>query len=368
MDTNLTATTNLTPFPVLDIDQIMRHCRILANGDPQAIFTFQTFDDRKVKGKIKNKDKDLTSIFHCQLSRLEPLLKTNVDPRVQRGAGLFVMVNQGDRQGRKTKNVTKVRAVFLDLDENGEAALQKLRDCPEIPNPHLIIETSPSRYHVYWLVYDMELDDFKPVQKELIRRFGGDKNVSDLSRVLRLAGSIHQKGEPHLVNICFENSIPQYPAKIFTDLLTGIIEPKALKSTEPSTASTAELAFDNFMGEVKAKKIPVTQLELMLQYIDRADEYDRWVKIGMALYPLGDDGLDLWLEWSSQANNYDEDACRSRWHTFAKYSDKKVTMGTIYYLAREGGWVPSGGGEPLTDAGNAQRIVRLFGHRIRYCP
>ena len=93
-------------------------------------------------------------------------------------------------------------------------------------------------------------------------------------------------------------------------------------------------------------------------------------KVGMALHAQWtDEGLPLWLEWSSQAANFDEKVCRSKWPSFSKHSGIKVTLGTIFYLAKEGGWSPAeAGDEHLTDTGNAQRLVRLYRDQIRYCP
>jgi len=342
----------------LNVNDVMEFCGRLVNGDPNSILTFQTFDDRKNGGTATNKG--LVSVFHCRKDRVEYILNTHIKPLIQQGAGVSVMVNQGDGQGRKAKNVTKVRAVFVDLDEDGEAALEKIKASPETPPPHLIVETSLGKFHVYWFVDGMERSDFKPVQKELSQRFGGDPNVTDLPRVLRIPGSLHQKGKPFRVKIVSENPAPPYSADIFTNLLS--------KSTENPLAVVSDQSFEAFMEQVNAKKTPTEQLRKMLSYINQAENYERWIKVGMALHPLGDDGLKLWLEWSSRAVNYDEKTCRSKWLSFGKYTEEKVTIGTIYYLAREGGWVQSGGQEHLTDAGNAQRLIRIFGFKIRYSP
>jgi putative DNA primase/helicase len=70
-------------------------------------WTFQTFDDN-----AERKDKSLARIFNgtldehaAELTRLQ-----------QRGAGVFVTVNETDGKGRKRENIAKVRAFFLDLD------------------------------------------------------------------------------------------------------------------------------------------------------------------------------------------------------------------------------------------------------------
>jgi hypothetical protein len=47
----------------------------------------------------------------------------------------------------------------------------------------------------------MPLDRFKPFQRELAHVFGGDPSVCNLSRVMRVPGFLHQKGEPFLSRV-----------------------------------------------------------------------------------------------------------------------------------------------------------------------
>jgi putative DNA primase/helicase len=73
-----------------------------------------------------------------------------------------------------------------------------------------------------------------------------------------------------------------------------------------------------------------------LRYIDPHD-HDTWVKVGMGLQSeFGDDGWDLWDEWSCLADNYDAKANRARWRSLK--ANGGVTIHSVFYLAREGGW------------------------------
>ena len=114
----------------------------------------------------------------------------------RQGCGVHFMVNKGDGRGRRKKNVVAVRAVFVDLDG---APLEPVLNCGL--KPHIVVETSPRRFHVYWLVKDFPLSEFGRVQKGLARRFGADPTCTDLPRVLRVPGFLHQKGDPFRVRI-----------------------------------------------------------------------------------------------------------------------------------------------------------------------
>ena len=150
--------------------------------DHAGVFTFQTFDDKKGRG-----DRSLARIFHGTLSEHAAAL-TDLQ---QRGAGVFVMINEGDGTGRGAANVKRVRAHFLDLDD---APIEPVLEA-DLP-PHIVVESSPGKFHVYWRVDHCPLDRFKERQHALADRFNGDHSVCDLSRVLRLPGFWHLKGVP----------------------------------------------------------------------------------------------------------------------------------------------------------------------------
>jgi hypothetical protein len=72
----------------------------------------------------------------------------------------------------------------------------------------------------------------------------------------------------------------------------------------------------------------------LLDYI-QADDYDTWVRTGMALKAAGAP-LAVWVAWSRTSDKFPgEDACRRKW---ASFHPQEVTLGSVYMLAEEGGW------------------------------
>jgi len=106
------------------------------------------------------------------------------------------MVNEGDLKGRRSTNVVRVRAVFVDLDG---APIEPILQAPL--KPHMVVESSPSRYHAYWLIKDVALNEFSDIQSMLASKFDGDPVVKDLPRVMRLPGFMHQKSNPYISRI-----------------------------------------------------------------------------------------------------------------------------------------------------------------------
>ena len=199
----------------------------LRRFDPEAdFFTVQTFDDTGLKRGA------LAKIVHIDPANgaLDSLAGLNED-----GTGIYFAVNATDGKGRQAHNVQRVRAVFLDLD--GAPLAPVLAAGVE---PHIVVESSPGKYHVYWLTDDCPLDQFERVQRALARRFGGDPSVHDLPRVLRVPGFLHRKGEPflsHVVDGVGFNGPPYALAEIAAALK---LELDAPEQARPPSALSAD--------------------------------------------------------------------------------------------------------------------------------
>lgn len=193
---------------------------------PGESLTFQTFDD-----DADRKARSLAQILHGTVESCA----SSLHALNKRGAGVFWMVNHGDGKGRSTENVTRVRALFLDLDG---APLQAVLAAGA--EPHAVVESSPGRWHVYWRVSGCSLAQFPPAQKALAAKFGGDRTVHDLPRVLRLPGFQHRKGEPFTSSIVSLEDMPPYA---FDDLVQrlGLNLDKPPKPAERIDPTTGEI-------------------------------------------------------------------------------------------------------------------------------
>lgn len=100
--------------------------------------------------------------------------------------------------------------------------------------------------------------------------------------------------------------------------------------------------------------------------------YDDWIKVGLALYAaLGPDGRDLWEAWSAEAPKNDPAHTAQKWDSFA--SVRSVTVGTLFWLARQNGWraervervrtsrarIPDGQ-DADDDDGDGRPVIRIF--------
>lgn len=114
------------------------------------------------------------------------------------GYDIFVGVNPvGPRRRREKEDVLAVRRLQLDLDEDGGKGLKQVLDDVErdvLPAVAGILRTSENRYQVLWHTSP----GWKPAAAEsvmtgLALRYGGDRSVADVARVMRLPGFRNKK-------------------------------------------------------------------------------------------------------------------------------------------------------------------------------
>lgn len=218
-----------------DYSQTTKMLAMLAH-DNKGI-TFQTFNDN-----ADQQNKSLIKQFHGS----HDLLASQLTQLNSQGAGIFVAVNKTDGKGRKQSNITAVRGLFVDFDTQDNNRLDRLISL-ELP-PSLIIESSPSKHHAYWLADGIPLNKFKQWQKLLIAFFAGmndipDQAIHDLPRVMRLAGYYHQKvkakdgltGKPFMTRVIYEGK--RYELAELEAWLNKIAGKPALPVVEPAKQS-----------------------------------------------------------------------------------------------------------------------------------
>jgi putative DNA primase/helicase len=311
--------------------------RFLTALDPKQIWhTFQVFDD-----DYDRKDEELGRILDGSLK-----LKWDALCRFQKkGAGAFVTVNVTDGAGRKKDNITNVRGVFVDLDGEPLPATFHVK-------PHIIVESSPGRWHVYFLVKDCPLDQFESIQKRLIKHYKSDPRIHDLPRVMRLPGLFHQKVKDGKRSMPFRSRLVEahshdpYTVEQVTERLPTIEDPKP-KSNGADKQSGAEpwTAAKEAWVRSALDAIPADVAKLKAKLGDEFDTHLFWVNVGRALYRTGwgESARMIWRDWSAQCKaEFNETQLNVNWRSFSNTEDSKdkVTIGTIVYHARQFGWIP----------------------------
>jgi len=100
---------------------------------------------------------------------------------------------------------------------------------------------------------------------------------------------------------------------------------------------TGVVAFENYQPPLN---IEADRLRSMLTVLNPDSSHDEWLMIGMALYHQfegGETGKQLFIEWSKNSVEFDEDEIEARWPTWSAntYQGKPITAATIVSLYNE---------------------------------
>ncbi|MBU0375480.1 PriCT-2 domain-containing protein, partial [Acinetobacter baumannii] len=264
------------------------------------------------------------------------------------GSGVFVCVNETDLKGRKSDNIIRVRALCADFDAPDSHRVEWLLSLSLPPN--MIIESSPGKHHAYWVfnVGEISLTEFRPLQQRIAMVLGSDEKICDLSRVLRVAGFWHQKGEPFLTNICHIGDY--YTTDQIKDFVWSLKSGSHSELDSHFQTSSEMLKLGDMPPHIKQAKHITTlwntvaplystnieEIEEVLSFIP-GDDRKIWVDVGIALRNSNfENAYDIWCRWSAKSDKYDTYEQQKNWDTFEGYN--RVTLGKIYHLAAKHGY------------------------------
>ena len=104
---------------------------------------------------------------------------------------------------------------------------------------------------------------------------------------------------------------------------------------------------EKMMDQPKKKKATPVQVfnsdidkaRSLLQSINpnRIDDYEQWLKIGMAAHSAGASLLADWEDLSSKNSKYKPGECAKKWDSFKRSG---ISLGTLQKFAKEDGWTP----------------------------
>jgi len=163
-------------------------------------------------------------------------------------------------------------------------------------------------------------DDGKPEQLEL--RWDGCQSV--------LPPSVHPKtGHYHWRRSPQEVALAPAPMWVISAMLA---EPE-LAHHQPERYVTSYTAKSRSGEEWSSEEWALSYLSALGPY--RADDYDDWLAVGMALHSVSDCLLSEWDNWSRQSSKYQPGCCEKKWKSF---KGQGVALGTLGQMAKQDGW------------------------------
>lgn len=153
-----------------DIELALRHVEF-GKGNLDTPVNIRLLDDRK-EGRSARK------LFGTVRELWPQILAAQAE-----GYGAFFVVNEG---GDTDAEITSICAVFVDADGI------PLPEQWHVP-PDFIVQRDETHWHAYWRTLDLPVNRFREIQRRLAAHYGTDPAVCNPSRVMRLAGTLHQK-------------------------------------------------------------------------------------------------------------------------------------------------------------------------------
>ncbi len=106
------------------------------------------------------------------------------------GADIYLTVNAlvPGTHRREKQDVQTIRHLYLDVDRDGPAVLERILRSSLVPRPSTVIASSPGKLQILWRVAGFGKQEAEDTVLGLALHFGGDASVFDCARILRLPG------------------------------------------------------------------------------------------------------------------------------------------------------------------------------------
>lgn len=269
--------------------------------NPNDMVCFRVFDDKK------------DGIFSGQKLSMECGKYASIEKTLREhnalNRGIFFVVNYG---GQEDSLITRINAQFVESDELSFEEQQAQIDAFALP-PSMIIKTKKS-LHTYWFVKGAKVELFRGIQKQLVKKFHGDPMCVNESRVMRLPGFNHCKGDPVLVEC-----ISFHPERVYTQELLS----EALPEIEEKTAEAKKDA-------EKGLKLVVRGCDFIKYCKENAatlSEHDWYAMISNLSVFEG--GVEMIHELSKPYEGYDAFNTQKKINHFLESGTRPINCSTI---------------------------------------
>ena len=228
---------------------------------------------------------------------------------------------------------------IIAVDQDGPSAIDKIAELSEgnpLPKTVTFASGREGRCQYLFLVSEREQNSLK-TKKIKTGAIGDDGKGEQLEfRWINLQSvlppSVHPTtGSYHWIEGC---AIDEVDIAIAPDWIV-----EQMSHPNRRTSSSDPLKYKKLFRPNTRERW--TDIDYALSYLNslssfRADDYDQWLSVGMALHSVDDSLLDEWDRWSNQSAKYKAGDCERKWRSFS--SGGGVKLGTLAYMAKQDGW------------------------------
>lgn len=237
------------------------------------------------------------------LQLVKNYINNNIKSIIEQGGGIGILT------GKKSGIVV----VDIDVKSGGIETWNKVLETNVLPDT-LSVATGGGGFH-YYFKYDDRTKNL--VSRSNAMTDGPGIDVKADGGQVVFVGSIHPETKKvYMFNCDRETEIAEMPDWLYQKLV------------EKKTILKKKL-------EIKKKKNDVPDVKKLLSLLDseRVEDYSNWIAVGMILYnSLGNEGKDLWIEWSKQSSKFQANEINKKWGSF----NDNGTLGirSLYFWAK----------------------------------
>jgi hypothetical protein len=169
-----------------------------ASSEPTGIDREQAQRHLELLGYVKG-DKIYVRYIHPDPAHTPKSIKKSrlnweeCDRYQSEGYDCYFVVNGG---GDSDKAVKAGRALFIEHDDLDKTIQRDLWQSLGLPEPTVQVDTGGKSIHSYWVFEQpIPIADWVQLQADLLEFSAGDRTIKNPSRIMRLAGSLYQKGQ-----------------------------------------------------------------------------------------------------------------------------------------------------------------------------
>ena len=147
----------------------------------------------------------------------------------------------------------------------------------------------------------------------------------------------------------FAKNPPELPEWLYEAITKAFPTNKYRKSPSAGVV-TQQVNLSYEEGSEYQKEDLFNETKLYLDHLnpERAIDYEEWITVGAALHQIDETLLQEWIEWSSEAPNFEVGVCEKKWATFERQPGGPTPEGgaglhTLRAKAKEDGFVEFGG-------------------------
>ncbi len=118
----------------------------------------------------------------------DKLISLNQTFNIYAGMNPFKSELVGQNAGRTKNNISTVKRLYVDADENGAQTVENILKSGKVPQPTVVLESSPGKFQLIWNTAGLTQETAEPLMRALADEFQTDKAVAEVARVLRVPG------------------------------------------------------------------------------------------------------------------------------------------------------------------------------------